>query len=351
MTENVKKNRIVWIDVLRAIAIVLVLTAHYDGYGLSKLATLCCVQMFFFLSGMFAYGDKHTLGGYIIKQAQTIMLPYAVFAAINIVFHRIFNPGTTAAEMLNFAQGFLLARRNGVMVAAMWFLPCLFITSIIYKILATVLKKHRYIVPVCLVISAVFKIYLEDPVYVFSLNQGLKYIIYIALGGAAYPYLKNISIEKIVKADVKYKVIVFAVAAASIVYMGILARRGYVFWPKSVFGLALVYFINVVMCFVFFTMLAMILSPVKPLSWIGQNTLGYCCLENIDRALLNTAMAIFGFGFAPVGGVKVFVHTVLSMCVGTVIILIINKICPVILGKAKPKQKNEGKILYKKNDK
>ena len=80
---------------------------------------------------------------------------------------------------------------------------------------------------------------------------------------------------------------------------------------------------------------ALALSKIKPIIWIGQNTLGFCCLENINRALLNTAMAVVGFGFVPDNEIKALVHVLASMCIGSVIIFAVNKVCPQIMGKKK----------------
>ena len=331
------KNRIEWVDTMRTVAIVMVLLSHYSGGRLSIFANRACVQTFFFISGIFAVGGRYTLPQYAKKQAASLLMPYGVFAVINILFHKLFNPATTTAQMAEYALKFVLARRNDVMVAAMWFLPCLFFASIVYKAFVILLKKQRYIVPVCFAISAVFKLWFEDPVYIFSVNQGLKYLIYIALGGLVAPYIKDVSFINWKKLSLKYKLATAAGFAVVLLYIRLMYKRGYVFWPKGLVGLSVVYFINVVVCLVFFGVLALILSKIKPAVWAGQNTLGFCCLENINRALLNTAMATVGFGFVPNNEIKAFAHVMGAMCVGAVIIIVINMVCPQLFGKQKNK--------------
>ena len=335
MSVTKQKNRIEWIDIMRAMAIVLVLLSHYDGGRLSVVANRACVQIFFFISGMFAFSARYSLPQYIKKQVQSLLLPYAVFAVVNIIFHFIFNPSTPLNELAGYVVNFILARRNNVMVAAMWFLPCLFFASIVYKMLAALLKRQRYIVPVCFVISAVFKLWFEDPVYIFSINQGFKYLIYIALGGLLAPYIKSINYDSWSKLSKKQQVAALLVFMVIIQYIVLLYKRGYVFWPQAIWALSLVYFINVVVCIIFVMVWALALSKIKPIVWIGQNTLGFCCLENINRALLNTAMAVVGFGFVPDNEIKALVHVLASMCIGSVIIFAVNKVCPQIMGKKK----------------
>ena len=334
MPSTKAKNRIEWIDAMRAVAIVMVLLSHYDGGKLSVFANRSCVQIFFFISGIFAFGGRYTLPQYVKKQAQSLLLPYGIFAVVNIIFHFIFNPSTPVKDMLGFALNFIVARRNEVMVAAMWFLPCLFFASILYKAMVILLKKQRYIVPVCFVISAVFKLWFESPVYIFSVNQGLKYLIYIALGGLIAPYFKKF--KKAWKHLPKsYRTAALLIYAVDCAYILRLYVKGYVFWPKAIWALSLVYFLNVVMCIIFVLGLSMVLEKIKPVVWIGQNTLGFCCLENINRALLNTAMAVVGFGFLPDSEIKAFVHVMGAVCIGTVIIWIINRFCPQLFGKNK----------------
>lgn len=335
MSVTKQKNRIEWIDIMRAMAIMLVLLSHYDGGRLSIVANRACVQIFFFISGMFAFSARYSLPQYIKKQVQSLLLPYAVFAVVNIMFHFLFNPSTPLNELAGHAVNFMLARRNNVMVAAMWFLPCLFFASIVYKVIAELLKKQIYIVPVCFVISAVFKLWFEDPVYIFSINQGFKYLIYIALGGLLAPYIKSMNYDSWSKLSKKQQFAALLIFMVIIQYIVLLYKRGYVFWPQPIWALSLVYFINVVVCIIFVMVWALALSKIKPIVWIGQNTLGFCCLENINRALLNTAMAVVGFGFVPDNEIKALVHVLASMCIGSVIIFVINKVCPQVMGKKK----------------
>ena len=337
MAVNRVKNRIDWIDVMRAAAILLVLLSHYDGGKLSVLANRACVQTFFFISGMFAFSSKYSLKSYVKKQAETLLLPYGIFAVVNIAFYWLFNRDTPISQLALFAKNFLFAKRNEVLVAAMWFLPCLFFASILYKAIAMLLKKQKYIFPLCFVISAVFKIWFESPVYIFSINQGLKYLVYIALGGVMYPYLKRIK-RAWHKLPKSYHIAVILFFAVDCAYIWRMYVKGYVFWPKSVVMLSAVYFLNVVMCIIFIMTVSILLEKVKPLVWIGRHTLGFCCLESINRALFNTAMAIVGIGFVPNSEIKALVHAVISVCIGSVIVSVLDKICPIVLGKRKNKR-------------
>ena len=68
--------------------------------------------------------------------------------------------------------------------------------------------------------------------------------------------------------------------------------------------------------------------------------MGFCLGESISRALLNTAMAVTGFGFTPDSVLKVIVYNFLAMAVSFVVIIIpLNHLYPQLLGKAKKVKK------------
>ena len=85
MSVTKAKNRIEWIDVMRCFAIMTVLLAHYNGGRLSIIANRACVQTFFFISGMFAVSSAYSVRQYINRQMKALLLPYGIFAVINIV--------------------------------------------------------------------------------------------------------------------------------------------------------------------------------------------------------------------------------------------------------------------------
>ena len=84
MNKTITKPRIEWVDVMRALAMILVLLAHYNGGRVSNIANRACVQTFFFISGMFAFTGKYTMPQYIKRQAKGILLPYCIFLSARI---------------------------------------------------------------------------------------------------------------------------------------------------------------------------------------------------------------------------------------------------------------------------
>lgn len=336
-----KKNRIAWVDVAKAIAIIFVLIIHYDRRASDRLAALglmFCVQLFFFLSGMFANTEKYSLKEYIQRQAKALMLPYAAFSVINMVFHYLFNRGLPKEVFVEVAVNIVLARRNYMLVAAMWFLPCLFLVSIIYKLLTMLIKDNRLLLLLCFGVSAWAKVFFQEPILPFTANQALRFLVYFAAGSMIFPHIKDISVEKFKEQpkSVKTALIAYTLVAAVLIY--ILYKKEYIIFFENDFLFYSSLFINTCMIISFVIIVSVMLSWCTPLVKIGQNTLGFCCLENINRTAVNTAMALTGIGFAPDNQLKVVVFNFIAMAMGYVIIMFINRFCPILFGKSKVKK-------------
>ncbi len=335
------KKRIAWVDVAKAIAIIFVLLAHYDRNAVDRVAAISmmfCVQLFFFMSGMFANCEKYSFKEYIRRQAKALMLPYVAFSVINFIFHYVFNRGLPAETVKEIVVNIILARRNYMLVAAMWFLPCLFLVSIIYKLLTMAIKNKKLLLLLCFAASAFAKVFMQEPILPFTANQAVRFIFYFAAGSMIYPYIKDLSVEKFKAQNIKVKaaIIIYTVVAAVLIY--ILYKKEYIIYFVNDFLFYLSLFINTVMIISFVVIISVLLSWCVPLVKAGQNTLGFCCLENINRAVVNTAMAVTGIGFIPNTPLKVIVFNFIAMGVGYVIIMAINHFCPVLLGKSKSKQ-------------
>lgn len=340
MSETLQKKRIEWVDVLRGMAIIGVLLCHY-GTALGTFFLRFCVALFFFVSGMMSLSaNRFSATEYIKRQSVRLLMPYAVFAVINTVFYFIFNRHIGIGGMADILVTFALGKRNTLVCAPMWFLPCLFIVCAVYRLIREFLKNDTAVLALCFVISAVAKMFFEEPVMVWSANHAFKYLIYYAIGAAVFPYIKNISIKQIF-ADKLWKKVAFAVfVVIALWYSYRLYTNNLLIVPTSLAAACLMVFVNAIIMIMLCIAIALLLHWFKPLAIIGQNTMGFCLGESISRALLNTAMAVTGFGFAPDSVLKVIVYNFLAMAVSFVVIIIpLNHLCPQLLGKTKKVRK------------
>ena len=335
------KNRIAWVDAAKGIAMIFVLIIHYDRNAsgrISALGLMFCVQLFFFLSGMFAGVEKYSLKEYTLRQAKALMLPYVVFSVINFAFHLCFNPQLPVIEIKNIIINIILARRNHMLVAAMWFLPCLFLVSIMYKLLTMVIKNRRLLLAVCFALAACAKFFMQEPMLPFTANQALRFLFYFAAGKEIYPYIKDWSLEKFAVQKPAVKALFVYHTLSSGIVTWLLYKKEYLIYWNSKFVFYASLFVHTVLIISFVIIVSIILAHCIPLVKIGQNTLGFCCLENINRTAVNTAMAVTGIGFIPDNPLKVVVFNFLAMIAGYIILIPINRFCPAILGKRKSKK-------------
>ena len=346
MTQTVQKNRIAWVDVLRGIAIIFVLLAHYDAASAGRLyhfAHKFSVALFFFISGMMSLSAQKTdFIQYAKKQAGRLLLPYAFFAVVNALFYFVFNRSTGIKGIADILITFVIGKRNTLATAPMWFLPCLFVVCLLYKALWDILKSHKTVLPLCFVLSAAAKIFFEEPIMVWSFNHGVKYLIYYAMGAAVFPTLKYFELRAVKNFSTQQKILLTVLVASDFWYVWRIFCGDNVIPAPNLISACAVVFINAVAIISLMTLISMVISRFKPFSIIGRETLGFCCGESISRALLNTAMALTGFGFAANNPLKVVVYNFMAMAISYfVIILPLTYLCPQLLGKPKKTKKRK----------
>ena len=80
------KSRIIWVDIARAVAMVLVFTGHLGASWFPQLEPLLTaiytfhMPLFFLLSGLF-FKPTVNLLNLIIKRAKTLLIPYYLFGS------------------------------------------------------------------------------------------------------------------------------------------------------------------------------------------------------------------------------------------------------------------------------
>ena len=338
MTTVFDKKRIEWVDVLRGIAIIFVLLAHYDPASTGRLypfAHKFCVALFFFISGMMSLSaDKISFAEYAKKQAARILLPYAFFSVVNTLFYYVFNRSIGINGIISMLVTYAIGKRNTLAVAPMWFLPCLFIVCLLYKLIKKLVNNGKALLTVCFILSAAAKMFFEEPVLAWSINHGIKYLIYYAIGAVVFPVLKNADISSFCKCSVWKKAVALLCLAADTWYVWQIYCGRNVIPTSGLAAACAVVFVNAMAVIVFMTALSMLISFFTPLAVIGRETLGFCCAESISRALLNTFMAVTGIGFAANTPLKVVVFNFIAMAISYFVVIIpLSLLCPALLGK------------------
>lgn len=125
-----EKKRIDYIDIFRAIGIILMIMSHVKvGIKFDFFIHAFNMPMFFFISGLF-YKKTEDDKKLIIKKLKSLIVPYIIFGILHYIIWLITN---NEEPILGPLYSLLVDNTEGLPIAgALWFLTALFFTEIIY---------------------------------------------------------------------------------------------------------------------------------------------------------------------------------------------------------------------------
>jgi fucose 4-O-acetylase-like acetyltransferase len=148
------------------------------------------MPLFFFLSGMVFKEQFKSFWTLIVKSFKTILIPYLLFAALTYLFWFIKEPEThnTMQAFIYQLQGIAFGNgNNGYLYfnVALWFLPCLFITKIIFAALTRISHSNKILFSlliVCSVIGYILSTYFNTVKLLFGLETAFSAIVFFGAG-------------------------------------------------------------------------------------------------------------------------------------------------------------------------
>lgn len=192
------RERVKWIDTARFLGIVSIYIGHIGSTAglVYPYVFQYHVPLFFFISGcMSVYDKERNMGKFLLKKVKRLLLPMWVFAVLSVVIS-IIQAGSGESLMDNLL---LIAKgcvRNSFLAGSLWFLSCLFVTEVIFKLLS--LLMNRWIVLAAAAVMHIISTVLMNPSPVlvprwwYNVDSMFYYILYYAIGSVVYP-----SIEKL----------------------------------------------------------------------------------------------------------------------------------------------------------
>ena len=140
--HSLSKKRYDWVDALKALGIFAIYLGHFGKAG-GKFYLFVFeyhVPLFFFASGLFAASSKaKSIWEYTRDKFVRIMLPYFAFSMIHLVFTAVqydYNAHQTTDALWKILWGI----RNKTPAAPLWFLPCMFVLSVLFFVLKKLLR-------------------------------------------------------------------------------------------------------------------------------------------------------------------------------------------------------------------
>lgn len=313
------KNRIKWIDCAKFLGILAIYLGHFgDVAGKSFVFVFQYhVALFFFLSGcMNTYDKEEKIITFIKKKFKSIMVPFFGFSLLSIIIYILLNNPeyNSILELLTIVCNGNI--RNTFFAMGLWFLSCLFLMEIIFKIIKKFNNK-LLIFLICLIMFVIAEGFIIprpiiEPHWLYNLDSVFYYIIFYAIGYIIYPL-----IVKLFELDTRKKKISFYI-------LGIISffYAGLVFFEKDYLRslLELIPLIRIlspiIRTFILIIsnlILAKILENISLFTTIGKDTLYLCGNEFIIKSICSSLVELIGLRLTFNTPLHVYLYTMILL--------------------------------------
>ena len=231
------------------------------------------------------------------KKIKYLLVPWLFFAILSIIF-LVIDLNMTARSavelLLPVARGCV---RNEFFAGALWFLPCLFVMSVIFRVLTFWNNKIWIILSGWIMCLSAELLTGQDPsihpVWLWNFDSALYYIIFFSTGYVFYPWMNQLFTQRnkrnsiillisFVISGVIFAMVFFGHDPLKMLYS---LPRGTT-WGAILLSMVLVWFLVIVAWF---------FQNVWILAEIGKCSLYLCGNEWIIKTLFSKGLAIIGW--------------------------------------------------------
>lgn len=331
-----QNNRIVWVDIAKGIGIILVIMGHIAE---NKIIYSFHMPLFFILSG-YLYKNKEK---FVRKKIKSILVLYLFFAIVSFLYwyfiERYFREQDVSPINVFLNIWIATPSINYVFNTALWFLPCLFITEVMFHFLEKRIKNTKILLSFIIVFSIIGYIY--PKLNIIRLPFGID-SAFIAIGFYFFGYWwkksENIILQK-VNLNIITRIIVLCICCIVVICVPSLTNgmnignMEYPFYP-------IIYLTSFAGFFMIYLVSNMI-SENRPLQFLGQNTLVLLGIhEPIKRIVIEIVHRIFSIQTeimrTNIIGKLIITALVILVCIP--FIYIINRYLPFLIGRTKEKK-------------
>ena len=357
VSESKKGIRIGYIDILKALAIILVVIAHIDSAKAVK-PWLCGFVMpaFFFSSGLFLKTEPGTIKtelAFCWKKFQNLMIPYFIWALIYNAIWSLSHKSFKAGSLIHILYGSHQALGKVHTLTSLWFLPVLFLAMVLFS-LCRLLFKDKLKLPVKLILAFVFfavggVLQKLSYGYPWGVNLVPTAFGFIMFGNALFPLLERMRNKLNGRGG-----LAILIAATVICFAGTLLYRfnipgnGYINVANAAYGN---YFLFLLVGFIgiaFMLSLSLTLDrilPEKPatirnfFSFFGRTTM---CTYLTHKLFIRLFEAFFKVVHAP-NIVMAIVTSVGTIALCYLAALLISRFMPILIGQIPNKNSKQQK--------
>ncbi len=299
MNRNAARDtRVPWVDVLKFLGIFAIYLGHF-GEKAGKLYPFVYtyhVPLFFFVSGFFADSkDGETFFSFVKKKFQKLMVPYFTFVVLSVLMHAI--QYDLAADQLQYElQRYVFAVRNTLLHSSLWFFSCLFVVSVLHRLILMITKRKWIVLAVSLVPACFFQ--MKQPAWFWNVDSALIYLVYYALGNICFSGINKYRYEYFqFKGRLVYIVLAlisFWITVKTYLYGSLYLTLKVLDLPLSIQAEALFTVFNTSIILYANIQLAFLLDRKSLFRNIGKATLALCGLEFVTKNILQSVFAMLG---------------------------------------------------------
>lgn len=279
------KTRIEYVDVFRAIGIILMVMGHI-GFGkeFNHYIHAFHMPMFFFVTGYF-YKERQ-MSDLIASRLKTLILPYFVVGTFHIIVASIINGAVSVVQIRVFL--FNNTTGDGVAISgALWFLTALFFSDVIYNLIKKISDNIVIVSGIVLAIS--ISGMLLPIVLPFRLPWALD-VAMVSVGLIHIGWLTKEKFTVLVKLPLGLSLLLFAVFSITSML------NSYVNMRHGTYGVLILFWVNSVGMTIALWNVSRYMNSIlgkkyhlfnKWLVGIGKNSIMYLCFNQIVIKTVN----------------------------------------------------------------
>ena len=132
MDWTISKDRIIWLDIAKGIAIILMVIGHSSiPQSLSNFIWSFHMPLFFIASGWCTNWDNDGFGVFTLRKTKLLLIPFVIYSCIVLITKQLMGGGNIPDVLINGWQG-----------TPLWFIPVLFMALVLSKTITSVNNKN-----------------------------------------------------------------------------------------------------------------------------------------------------------------------------------------------------------------
>lgn len=319
-----KKIRIEYIDIFRAIGIILMIMGHI-GFGdkFDYFIHAFHMPMFFVISGYFFHKTNDTKK-FLIKKIKTLLIPYSSFGIIFYIIWLVLHSNNMSIQPL--VNLFSINTDQLPIAGALWFLTALFFTEIIYYFIDKIKIKRIKVAIVILIallgniITGILPFRLP-----FALDAAFTGIGLFYIGHLLQEFKDNKIINILLNLKNIYLLIIIAITVLLIFI------NNYINMRLGIYGIIPLFWINVTLSTIVLFNLSKKIDKILNLKIkafimnIGKDSIVYLCLNQFVILILQKIFSFF-IGNSSINNIQKLIISSFELVITLLILYVLNVI-------------------------